>query len=642
MSAIAGIVMLTGEPLRPEEGGRLMRALSVYPADDVRTWQGGCAFLGCHAQWLTPESVTDRHPRSGIGRTIAADAVIDNRNELFDRLGVPLPQRQQLSDSDLILIAYDKWGTDAPRYLLGDYAFLIWDERERMLFGARDLTGNRTLYYHRSGNRIAFCTVIAPLLSLPGVPKKLNEQWLADFMANPEMNESFDPDQTAYADISLLPPAHRITVRGGKTEIDRCGTIDPTERLRFRSDDEVEEAFRDVFREAVVCRTRTCRKVGSMLSGGLDSGSVVSFAAPELRRRNEQLYTYSSVPDPTFRDWSSSRRVADETPYIRMTAEFVGNIRERYLDFAGLSPYSVIDDWLDILETPYKFFENSFWVKGIYDQARRDGAGVLLSGARGNFTISWGPALEYYALLLRRLRLVRLYREIRRHGMYKGVRRSRLIALVGRQALSMLGFAAGPAEPDMPNMILRPEFARKYDAFGRLARHGMGVRGTRITDPVELRRERLHSAAAANKSGAVMTKLSLRYGVQERDPTFDPRVIRFCLSLPFEQYVRQGMDRALIRRATKGYLPDGVRLNYRVRGIQGTDWVHRMAPHWPAFLNEIAQMCRSEASAPYLHHDHLRALAERCAAGPDPKFAGDPELKALMRALIIHRFVSRF
>ena len=70
-------------------------------------------------------------------------------------------------------------------------------------------------------------------------------------------------------------------------------------------------------------------------------------------------------------------------------------------------------------------------------------------------------------------------------------------------------------------------------------------------------------------SNTINTKLSLRYSLWKRDPTNDLRVIRFCLSLPEDQYVQNGMNRALIRRATENYLPDKVRLNQRTRGVQG-------------------------------------------------------------------------
>ena len=79
-----------------------------------------------------------------------------------------------------------------------------------------------------------------------------------------------------------------------------------------------------------------------------------------------------------------------------------------------------------------------------------------------------------------------------------------------------------------------------------------------------------------NKSGTVTTKMSLRYSLWDRDPTNDLRVIQFCLSIPEEQYVKNGMERSFLRRATKNLLPDSVRLNHYVRGIQAADTIHRM------------------------------------------------------------------
>ena len=89
-------------------------------------------------------------------------------------------------------------------------------------------------------------------------------------------------------------------------------------------------------------------------------------------------------------------------------------------------------------------------------------------------------------------------------------------------------------------------------------------------------------------------KVIFTLSLWKRDPTNDLRVIRFCLSVPEEQYVQNGLDRALIRRSTERYLPDKVRLNQRIRGVQGADWVHRMIPYWDAFINELQQLSNDD------------------------------------------------
>lgn len=138
-----------------------------------------------------------------------------------------------------------------------------------------------------------------------------------------------------------------------------------------------------MFGRAVKDRLRTYRAAGANLSGGLDSGSVVSFAAEELRRRGQPLHTFSSYPVDGFTGFKLGNRVADERPYIQETIDYVGNIQPTLLNFPERNSYNDIDDWLGIMEMPYKFIENSYWLKGIYEQAQQQDIGILLSGQRG-------------------------------------------------------------------------------------------------------------------------------------------------------------------------------------------------------------------------------------------------------------------
>ena len=639
MSAIAGIVRFDGRKADPADAAAMMEAMRPYVADDVRTWRGGPAFLGCRIRRITPESAAERMPEAEPGSRlrIAADAILDNRGELCERLNVPYGQRADITDSRLILLAYQRWGREAPAALVGDFAFLIWDEERRLLFGARDTFGARSLYYHCDGRRFAFATTVAPLLALPDAPIGLDEAWLAEFMAIPEMFECTDAGATPYRAVRQVPPGHAIAVSDGRIALVRYGSLEPEEPLRLKSDGEYEEAFRDVFGEAVRCRLRTFREVAVTLSGGMDSGAVAGFAARELRQAGKTLYAFSSVPPRDFADWTPSSTMADERPLIRATVRHVGNIAQTDLDFEGISPYTEVDDWLDLLEAPYKFFENSHWLKGIYEQAGRRGAGVLLTGARGNFTISWGPALDYYALLLKQMRWLRLMRELRLYSANKGVGRRRLLPAAVKLAFPGLARRRRTdAGAELPAMLIHPDFAARTGVFERLRGGESGANAFR------LRLDKLASPAAANKNGATATKLSLRYGVWERDPTCDVRVVRFCLAVPFEQYVRDGMDRALIRRSTAAVLPDEVRLNQRVRGIQGADWIHRTAPAWPRLTAELSRLCNDPAVAHYLNVERIRAALDGTGREPRPELAFHPEMRLLMRSLIVGRFIRRF
>src|SRR5688572_11324684 len=105
MSAIYGIGHFNQEPVPLQHGLILMNALDKYDADDARYWHRGLIFLGCHAQWITPESIGEQLPHFDERNqlTITADAIIDNREELFERLQVGYPYRKIVTDSELIL-----------------------------------------------------------------------------------------------------------------------------------------------------------------------------------------------------------------------------------------------------------------------------------------------------------------------------------------------------------------------------------------------------------------------------------------------------------------------------------------------------------------------------------------------------------
>lgn len=644
MSAITGILHFKNEPIPIEHGIGLMKALQKYPADDVQTWNSNHLFLGCHAQWITPESVGELLPYYDHNRKLAitADAIIDNRDELFERLQVSYDKRKTISDSELILLSYEKWGEESPKFLIGDFVYFIWDERNRQLFGARDFSGSRTLYYCRKNNQFAFSTIIQPLLTLPYIDKKINEQWLAEFLAIPGMNDSVDTSITVYKDIEQLPPSHTIKVIKGEIKISRYDTITPEVKLQLKSDQDYVEAFQDVFQTAINARLRTNRNVGAHLSGGLDSGSVVGFASKALLTEKKVLHTFSYVPPKDFRDWTPKNLLADERPFIQSTVKHVGNIKDLYLDFEGINPLDEVDDWLKIMEMPYKFFANSNWIKGIFETAHEHGIGVLLNGGRGNLSISWGSAMQYYAVLLRKLKWIRLISELDKYSKNIGGSRLRLLPAIAKIAFPSINRISSSDDQDEFPMMINPELAKRTSVFEKLREHGMNVSSSQPSNIFEARRMHFKEVFPWNTTGTLGAKLSLSYGLWKRDPTNDIRVIRFCLSIPEGQYVQNGLDRALIRRSTEGFLPDKVRLNQRIRGVQGADCVHRMAPYWDTFIAELDKIGGDPVLSEFINMQVLRTAISKVRNGPRPEYSFDPEYQILMRSLIVHRFIKNF
>jgi asparagine synthase (glutamine-hydrolysing) len=643
MSAIAGIYHGSKEPINREYIEGIMGNLKQFPADDIQVWHKENVFLGCHAQWITPESVGEQLPFYDYERQliITADAIIDNRSELFDRLQVEREQRKRMPDSKLIVLAYSKWGEECPKYLVGDFAFIIWDEKKQMLFGARDFSGSRTLYYFYNQQQFAFCTTIQPLLSLSYIKKQLNEQWLAEFLAISGMMDAVDTSITAFKNIRQVPPSHSISVIRDKVQLKRYSPIVTGIPSSLNSDKEYIEAFQEIFDKAVASRIRTDRQVGAQLSGGLDSGAVVSFAAKHMRTMKKQLHTFSYVPTSDFNDFTSKNYIADERPFIKSTVQHIGGINDHYLDFKGRNSFTEIDGFLETMEMPYKFFENSFWLKGMFEKAHEEGVGVLLNGGRGNMSISWGSALDYYAVLFKKMKLLRLYKELDQYSKNTGGARLRRLPAIGRLAFPIFNRLSRDQPFQFP-MLINPEFEKRNNVFNKLKEHGIDETGTSIMDPEEDRKRHFEELFHWNASNTIATKLSLRYSLWKRDPTNDIRVIRFCLSVPEEQYVQNGIDRALVRRATEKYLPDKVRLNQSVRGIQGADWVHRMIPNWNEFTDELQQLNNDERIKEYLNPQVMSRALLKVQEGPRAEYAINLDYKILMRSLIVYRFLKKF
>jgi asparagine synthase (glutamine-hydrolysing) len=644
MSAIAGLLHLSEEPVNLEHGIRIMRELDRYPADDVQTWHSDKVFLGCHAQWITPESIGEKLPYYDHDRKLAitADAIIDNREELFELLQVKKERRKDITDSELILLSYHKWEEDSPKYLIGDFAFMIWDEKKQQLFGARDPSGYRTLYYFRNNSRLAFCTTIEPLLSLPYIEKQLNEHYIAEFLALTGMIDTVDARITPIKAIDQIPPFHSVTIAKDKLKITKYGTFYSEQKLKLKTNEYV-EAFQEVFQKAVNSRLRTNRSIGSFLSGGLDSGSVVGFAARALRTESKTLHTFSYIPPSDFKDFTRKELMPDERPFINKTVHFVGGITPHYCPFEGRNSYSEIDDFLEVMEMPYKFFENSFWLKGVFEKAHQEGVGILLNGERGNFTISWGSAMDYYAILLKRLRLLKLLRELNQFSHNTGGARFRNLPIIARIGFPLIDKLLSKSGPLKTNTLINSNFAERTGVFEKLRKYGIDQSGWLATQNLyEQKRITFEELLPWNSSNTLDTKLSLRYSLWKRDPTNDIRVVRFCFSVPEEQGVQNGIDRALIRKATENILPNEVRLNQRIRGMQGADWVHRMIPHWPQFLEEVKQLSIDNTMLEFVDGQVISSALTTAKAGGRREYVTSPDYRTLMRSLIVYRYIKNF
>ena len=334
MSGICGIVHFDGAPADPLILERMAGEISHFGPDGTNFWTEGPAGVAHLAFHTTPESEREEQPlRDRSGRfVLAADARVDNRDELIRVLEAgTLSGDTSPTDADLILAAWERWGEECTKHIVGDFAFVIWDRKERRLFCARDPIGIRPFFYCRRGATFTFGTsaqaVIAGLDACP----PLNDLMVVDFLClrfERWKEETFLSGCVPAAGFPL--PERRRWREPGSAG---TGRSVPRAPMPCSSDGEYVELFRELFTRAVRRRMRSSTPVGVLLSGGLDSSSIACIA-DRLRESGEgaagrsPLHFYSAI----FSDFPR----ADERRYLQAVLDRCPGVPSTRIEGEGI------------------------------------------------------------------------------------------------------------------------------------------------------------------------------------------------------------------------------------------------------------------------------------------------------------------
>ncbi|WP_299407092.1 lasso peptide isopeptide bond-forming cyclase [Acaryochloris sp. IP29b_bin.148] len=556
MSAILGIYHRT-TPINPEHLGKMLDSLSHRGSDGVGTWYQGSIGLGRRLLWTTPESLHERCPLVSAGGSLilTADARLDNRNQLITDLDLVQHATHELSDGDLILAAYHQWGEACPQHLLGDFAFAIWDESHQSLFCARDHFGVKPFYYYCVSEHFAFATEIKALLTLPHIPKRLNEAKVAEHLANLDS----DPTITFYQDILRLPPGHSLTIHTSGVTLQSYWQLDANiPELQLKSTEDYTHQFLEHFTAAVQCRLRSAFPVGSMLSGGLDSSSITCLARQILdtsERSQETLHTFSARFDRV--------SACDERSY-----------QDAVLTTGRYTPHLLWGDQLG----PFASYDKAVWHRdaaimagnfrlnwGLYEIAQQKNVRVILDGWDGDSTVSHGN--EYLRELARSGRWFTLARETQAYGkrynlpwqkvllkwFWRYGLRSAVASLIKTRPTSTP--VADSPQPNAihPDLPLSPQFVGRTGLDHKLQ--------TLQLPPPQTERESHYRCMMANIHSSMLELLDTAGGafsIDLRFPFFDKRLVEFCLSLPPDQKLHQGWGRFVLRNAIGGIVPSNL------------------------------------------------------------------------------------
>ncbi|MBD3790338.1 MAG: hypothetical protein IE885_08285, partial [Campylobacterales bacterium] len=546
MSGIFGIFNRNGKPVDQEIVDTILEINSYWEPDAKGSWIEGSVALGNTMLWSTPESKYENLPLHKNTHVLTMDARIDNREELAKELVLPHLPLDQIGDSEFILAAYKKWGEECPKYLLGDFAFAIWDQQKQQMFCARDHIGIKPFYYHLDGDLFLFCNDMKGLIAYPGLSKVCNDEAVAIYLS---VGELWHPTMTFFENTKKLPPATTLTVTKNGAVTKTYWRVEESPKIHLDSFDSYVERLRELLENAVQVRLRSAYPVASHLSGGLDSSSVAVLAARFLFKKNESLKVYNWVPapdvgdDPHYYEWANSRVIAE-----------IENIEHHYVQFDE-------DKLLEILlhhdialnDTVDLWYEFS-----VRKEAHKAAVRTMLSGWGGDELISY-HGRAYFTDIFQKGKSVTAIKQLWEETSTGKQRWRHFVSRCYRELL--LPFFPSKLHCLFPKVICgTPDYsACVQDDFincivkKRHKESSVGKKSIREDQLYLYRQGHIINRVESWASSAFKDRIEYSY------PLLDKRIVEFALGLPPEMYYQNKRGRFLFREVLGDLLPEHIR-----------------------------------------------------------------------------------
>ena len=484
-------------------------------------------------------------PRDGV--SVALWGRLDNRALLLKNLQVD-PQAAPLTDVQLILVAWQQWGTSCASQFLGDFALAVVDPQQRQVFLARDPLGVKPLYYRLRAGAVQFATSAA---AFSHGSNALGADWQAapdlDWAARYLVGLSTDTTRTAYQGVLKLAPGHWLHVTPEKTCLERYFSFkDDAPPAQQRQAQWVDD-YRAVLEESIRCRMPPDGPMATENSGGIDSATITAYLSRFLGEPGDNLHSMGFALE------------AQEPAYILETSQAAG-ITHNYVitHYTGNeSPDEQMLQALGVLGYPEEHGNATGHIP-FYRECQLRGIGILFSGFGGDEVVTNSGTLLRYELL--------------DSGDYRNlwnILPSGRLGPLGRvlrfAKLGVLGHRRRQYRPEFlkawnarwPHQLLRPEVVARLgllEAYMETACYDAPYR--RVNDFIL--QHHLHRMDVTTRLENC-TQVAASFGVDYRWPLWDVRLVQQYLSTPsIEKVGPDGMGRYLHRRAIDGVVPKRV------------------------------------------------------------------------------------
>jgi len=610
---ICGVWHLDGRPASARTLDAMAREM-IAPglSPQVRTWREGP--LGVAVVDLSRGAdASTSLTRDAEGRVLAADVRLDEPEALGRTLN-----HAPSDDDALLLAALSRWGAEAPRHVLGDYAFAAWNAKTRTLLCARDALGIRPfVYLHQPDRLFAFASLPRAIHGAGLIERRLDETAVAR-----RVLFAWRADDTLCQDVCRLPAAHVLEVSAGELSVrpywqlnrERAGT-------RRIAPQEAAQELRRLLDEAVRCRLPAHGPVAAHLSGGLDSSAIAILSARRLRADHRALLTYSFLS----RQFEGTP-IEDETPFVDVVRAQEPDLSwmpiHAPLFHRSLAARMDVDRLLSI--------EPDDPENAICAHAAAQGADVVLSGWGGDEGPTFnGRGALAEGFLRGRWRYVA--------GEIAGLRRTRGWSSTQICRGEILSYLIPQSLMNAQRRLRR----RPVSFLGQLRPLVTPARAASLDsgDPEALGRApdgrenqlRLLSSPHIAERTENWASIGARYGMAFAFPMLDRRVLEFALSLPSALFLGGGYKRRVFRDAMEGVLPEAIRWRHQ-KIVPLPELLTMPAEHRDAILQYLDAVADHSRVRTLFDLDGVRAVVASLPS-PDAVRAGTADVTGLIIVL---------
>lgn len=519
---------------------------------------------------------------------------IELRNEL-EALGYIFHTQ---TDTEVILNAYAEWGVDCLSRFNGMWGFALFDKRNKRLFCARDRFGIKPFYYHFDRKSFTFASEIKAVLQYSKIERKPNDAIVYDYLSHGLLDHTHE---TFFEDVYQLPAAHFLVLDGSDIHLERYWNIDPDNKLDLgtgaQADGEYIRRFYNLFEDSIRLHLRSDVAIGSCLSGGLDSSSIVSVANKLLFSDHVVSPDLVGAKQKTFSSCFDDRRF-DERQHI----ESVLSITSAERNYTFPNPKNLLSDLPRLIWHQ----DEPFGSTSIYAQwcvmkiAAEKGVRVLLDGQGGDEILAgYHPYFDsYWGTLLKQGRLADLQKEWSAYQNIYHVSHAHLI----QHTL----FSIAPKTFQRKVRIhrgsigLRSEFSSQFHQ--RHPDEDIEYRG----DPFS---KRLYHALTNTSLPGLLhyeDRNSMAHSIEARVPFLDYRLVEYAFALPDKQKIKNGYTKAVLRNSMQGVLPESIRSRTDKMGFVTPErvWLSTDLKDW---IDDIFNSS-SFRSNPYLNAPQINKL----------------------------------